>query len=68
MICNPINLPFTSRGHSTTGNLLPFTLFYLISRVHATLSIQPVAASLEVGLDNAMKNNSANGCGVGVFF
>lgn len=33
-----------------------------------TLSIQPVAASLQVGFDNAMKNKSANGSGVGVFF
>lgn len=32
-----------------------------------TLSIQPVAASLQVGFDNAMKNKSANGYGVGVF-
>jgi uncharacterized membrane protein YGL010W len=33
-----------------------------------TLLIQPVAASLQVGFDNAMKNKSANGSGVGVFY
>jgi len=33
-----------------------------------TLSIQLVATSLQVGFDNAMKNKSANGSGVGVLF
>lgn len=33
-----------------------------------TLSIQPVAVSLQVGYDNAMKNKSANGSDVGVSF